>query len=133
MKSVAGYILLLGKAYIVSSLIYLIEYIAKIEIGISQLIPVDAGMAFYFMTVGVLYDYAYFRSREGVSKASLFIALIMSIAIMLVQTVNFVISSTELLLSSARVEAIYNIIRIETILGLLSLLLLLKLRKTIYE
>jgi|GEM_PF-1265643 len=133
MKIVAGYILLLGTAYIVSSLIYLIGNIAKVEIGIPQLLPADVGMVFYFITVGVLYNYAYIKSREEISKASLFIALTMSIAIMVVQAINFIIGFIDLFISSARVEAIYNLTRIEIILGILSVPLLIKVRKIIYE
>jgi len=133
MRIVAGYILLLGTAYIVSSLIYLIGNIAKVEIGTPQLLPADVGMVFYFITVGVLYNYAYIKSREEISKASLFIALTMSIAIMVVQAINFIIGFIDLFISSARVEAIYNLTRIEIILGILSIPLLIKVRKIIYE
>lgn len=133
MRIVAGYILLLGTAYIVSSLIYLIGNIAKVEIDTPQLLPADVGMVFYFITVGVLYNYAYIKSREEISKASLFIALTMSIAIMVVQAINFIIGFIDLFISSARVEAIYNLTRIEIILGILSIPLLIKVRKIIYE
>jgi len=133
MKTMARYALLLGTAYIVSSLIYLIESITKVEISVPQLLPVDVGMVFYFITVGVLYNYACIKSREEVSNSSLFIALLMSVAIMLVQVINFITSSIDSLISSTQVEIIYNIIRIEVILGILSIPLLLKMRKIIYE
>ncbi len=133
MKMMTRYTLLLGTAYMVSSLIYLIEIMARVEISVPQLLPSDVGMVFYFMTVGVLYNYAFIKSREEVSNASLFIALLMSIAIMLVQVVNFIISSIDLLTSSTRAEIIHNIMRIEVILGILSIPLLLKMRKVIYE
>jgi hypothetical protein len=133
MKIMTRYTLLLGTAYIVSSLIYLIESMARVKISVPQLLPSDVGMVFYFMTVGVLYNYAWIKSREEVSNASLFIALLMSVAIMLVEVVDFIISSIDLLISSTRAEIIYNIMRIEVILGILSIPLLLKMRKVIYE
>lgn len=133
MKIVAGYGLMLGIVYILSSLIFLTENIAGVRLLTPQLLPEDGGMALYFITVGSLYGYAYFKSREKVFKTVLLVASIMSIGIMLVQVLNSMLNFMIALISDTWTEAIYSFVRIEIVLGLLSIPLLLRIMKIIYE
>ncbi|MEM1583902.1 MAG: hypothetical protein QXF28_02310 [Nitrososphaerota archaeon] len=133
MKTVAGYGLIIGITYISSTLIFLIENMSGTRLLIPQLLPEDGGMAFYFITVGSLYGYAYFKSREKIFETVLLVASIMSIAIMLVQLLNSTLNLMITLTSNAWIIATYNLSRIEIILGLLSIPLLLRIRRDIYE
>lgn len=133
MKTLASYGLLLGIAYILSSLTFLVENVVRKDLSIPQLLPAEGGMVFYFLTVGSLYGYAYLRYREEVFKATLLVASIMSIGLMIVQVISSIPIFISILTSNTRIETAYSTVRIEVVLGLLSIPLLLKVRKNVYE
>ncbi len=133
MKMINYYILFLGLAYVISSFMFILENINIIKIGLNQIIPADAGMALYFLTVGTLYNYAYFKSSEEVFKTSLLLASIMSIALMSVQALHYSLQFIGQIVSDHNIEVLFNLVRIEIILGILSIPILLKERRTIHD
>ncbi len=126
MKMINYYILSMGLTYIISSLMFILENVNIVKTGLSQVTPTDAGMALYFVTVGTLYNYAYFKSSEEVFGTSLLLASIMSIAFMFVQTLHYSLQLLDLIVSDSNIEVLFNLMRIEIVLGILSIPILLK-------
>lgn len=129
MKIMNYYILFLSSSYLTSFTMFILESLSIIKIDLIQFLPRDLGMAFYFLTVGTLYGYAFFKPIERIFKPAILIASIMSVALMFVQIIHNLMTSINQILLDSRMEVFSNVVRIETILGILSAPILFKERE----